>query len=730
MVLKQIMKNGLVVGLFAATTTGINAQPTMTLKDIVEGEYAQQVAPIMHSLNDGIHYISANPEKTMIIKYAYKSGLPTDTLFNVSTARECTFDFFDGYSLSDNEQQLLIYTDSESIYRHSFKAKYYTFEIRRNLVKPLTEGLVQSALFSPNGRMVAFVRANNIFLKKLDYGTESQLTKDGKYNQIINGLPDWVYEEEFAMTQAMTWSEDSEHLAYLKFDETPVKEYSMQMFKGLAPEKRENSFYPTSFRYKYPVAGETNATVDVFTFNVPNRTTKKIQLPLTKEDYIPRIVFTKDANKLAVMTLNRQQNLFRLYFANPASGVSKLILQDENEAYIGASNMDDIVFYPTFFTFVSEKSGYRHLYQYGMTGSMMRQVTRGDWDMMDFAGYDPKTQSFYIQAAKKSPLQREVYRVDKKGTLYAVATKAGYNTAHFSKNFDYYQLYHQSVKEPMYAAVYNRKGQEVRVLEDNTKLKELLASVKRPEFSFFTFTTPEDDTLNGYMLKPVDFDATRRYPVVMVQYGGPGSQQVLDRFKVDWTSYLASNGYLVVCVDGRGTGARGADFERTTYMKLGVKESQDQIYAAHYLGELPFVDPSRIAIWGWSFGGYNTLMSMTGSDCFKAGIAVAPVTDWRFYDTIYTERYMRKPQENNDGYEASSVIARAGKLKGNLLIVTGTADDNVHPQNTLELTEAFVQENVLFDMQVYTNRNHFINGGNTSYHLYQTMVNYLDRHLK
>ncbi len=724
------MKKRIFTSLFVAAAIGMNAQTTMTLKDIVEGEYAQKIAPRMHSLNDGTHYISANAEKTMIIKYAYNTGLPTDTLFNVFTARECDFKSFDGYSLSDNEQQLLIYTDTEQIYRHSFKANYYTFEIRRNLVKPLTEGLVQNALFSPNGRMVAFVRNNNIFLKKLDYGTETQLTKDGKYNEIINGLPDWVYEEEFAMTQAMTWSEDNEHLAYLKFDETPVKEYSMQMFKGLAPEKKENSFYPTSFRYKYPVAGETNATVSVYTFNVPNRTTKEMQIPLSEEDYIPRIVFTDDEDKLAVMTLNRRQNLFRMYFANPASGVAKLILQDENEAYIGSSNVDDITFYPTFFTFVSEKSGYRHLYQYAMTGAMMRQVTRGDWDMMDFVGYDPKTESFYVQAAKKSPLQREVYRVDKKGTLHDVATKPGFNTVHFSKNFDYYQLYHQSVQEPMHVAVYNRKGQQVRLLEDNAKLKQALTAVKRPEFSFFTFTTPEGDELNGYMMKPVDFDATRQYPVVMVQYGGPGSQQVVDRFKVDWTSYLASNGYLVVCVDGRGTGARGADFERTTYTQLGVKESQDQIYTARYLGGLPYVDPSRIAIWGWSFGGYNTLMSMTGSDCFKAGIAVAPVTDWRFYDTIYTERYMRKPQENHDGYEASSVIGRAGNLKGSLLIVTGTADDNVHPQNTLEFTEALVQQNILFDMHVYTNRNHFINGGNTSYHLYQTMVNHLDRHLK
>ncbi len=703
---------------------------TIQLKDIVEGKYNQKVAPRMHSLKDGIHYVASDAAHTVIVKYAYNTGLPVDTLFDVNKARDCEFKKFDGYSLSENEKQLMIYTESESVYRHSFKAKFYTFEIMRNLVKPLSTGKQQSALFSPDGRMVSFVRDNNVFLKKLDYNTETAITKDGRINEIINGQADWVYEEEFAMTMSMSWSPDSKSLAFVRFDESDVKEYSIQMFKGLNPSLEGNVLYPQAFKYKYPVAGEANAKVGVYTYNVSSKVIKKMDLGIGEEDYIPRIAFTQDPTKLAVMSMNRRQNYFKLHFVNPGSGVSKVVLTDENNSYINSANMDCIEFYPTFFTFVSEKSGYRHLYQYSMTGALMRQVSKGDWDMTEYYGYDESTKSFYIQAAKESPLRREVYRIDSKGQMYTVAGKPGQSSAYFSENFDYYQLYFTSVTEPMQAAVYSKKGKLIRELENNEVLKASLSNLTLPEQNFFTFNNPQGISLNGYMIKPLGFDQNKKYPVVMVQYSGPGSQQVVDRYKVDWTSYLASNGYLVVCVDGRGTGARGAEFERVTYMRLGILESQDQISTASYLSTLPYVDAENIAIWGWSFGGYNTLMSMTGSDVFKAGIAVAPVTDWRFYDTIYTERYMRTPEENHEGYMETSVIERSDKLKGNLLIITGTADDNVHPQNTYELTEAFVQDNIQFDMQVYTNRNHFLRGGNTSFHLYTKMVNYLDDKLK
>lgn len=725
----QMKKTGIALTLLFAVGITAEAAQAPDLKKIVTGEYRAASVPEFHSLLDGEHYLAPADNNRMIVKYSYKTGSPVDTLFNVAKARECTFDAFAGYELSPDESQLLIYTDPESIYRRSYKARYYTFEIRRNLVKSLSEGKQQAPLFSPNGRMVAFVRDNNIFLKKLDYGTESQITTDGKKNEVINGVPDWVYEEEFSMNQAMSWAPDNSALAYIKFNESGVKEYPMQLFRGQAPDLKEYELYPGEFSYKYPVAGEENSKVSVHTFHVENKVTKKIKVQADDQDYIPRVRFTQDPSKLAIMTFNRHQNLFRLHFANPGSGVSKVVLQDENDAYVNPDNMDQINFYPEFFTFMSEKSGYRHLYQYGMSGALMRQLTKGDWDVTDYYGYDPKTKAFYFQAAKESPLRREVYKVDAKGQILPVAAEKGTNKAHFSDNFRYYQLYFTDTETPMQVSVKDDKGKKLRVLETNEGLQRRLQNTTLSKKEFFQFALPTGEKLNGYLMKPAGFNASKKYPVVMVQYSGPGSQQVLDRWGMDWTQYLASQGFMVACVDGRGTGARGAEFERQTYRRLGVKESEDQIAAARYLATLPYVDGARMAIWGWSFGGYNTLMALTGGDVFKVGIAVAPVTDWKFYDSVYTERYMRTPKENKEGYMAASALERAGNLKGKLLIITGSADDNVHPQNTYEFTEALVQKDIPFDMHVYTNRNHFINGGNTSLHLYRKMADYLKTNL-
>ena len=597
-------------------------------------------------------------------------------------------------------------------------------------MKPLSEGKQQAATFSPNGRLVAFAKDNNLYLKRLDYGTESPITTDGEKNHIINGIPDWVYEEEFSMNKAFSWSPDNNVIAYIRFDESDVKEYPMQMFRGMAPDLKENELYPGTFSYKYPVSGETNSNVGVYTFDITTKRTKTMDVEVKQEDYIPRVVFTTDPEKLAVMSFNRHQSEFKLHMVNPQSGVSKVILKDENNAYINGDNMDLIEFYPDFFTFVSEKDGYRHLYQYSLNGNLQKRITSGNWDITDYYGYDPKSKSYYIQAAKNSPLTREVYKIDAKGNLIPLFDEKGTNSANFSSNFNYAQHYYSNVNTPLNVTLKDSKGKVIRTLEDNAALKSKLNNVTLTDKEFFEFENGSGDMLNGYIIKPVDFKSGKKYPVVMVQYSGPGSQQVLDKWGLDWTRYLSSQGYVVACVDGRGTGARGADFERTTYMNVGLKESQDQIDAAKYLSSLSFVNPSAIAIWGWSFGGYNTLMSMTGSDVFKAGIAVAPVTDWKFYDTIYTERYMRTPKENNDGYQKTSALNRAANLKGNLLIITGSADDNVHPQNTLEFTEALVQNNIDFDMYYYTNRNHFISGGNTSQHLYRQMVRFLDKNLK
>ncbi|MCP9611804.1 S9 family peptidase [Coprobacter tertius] len=704
---------------------------TPTLKEIVNGEYRTEGVPAYYPLSDGLHYLQKSKDGAMIIKYAYKTGKPVDTLFNAKKARECPFKKFDGYTLSKDEKKIMLYTDVEPIYRRSFKANYYTFEIKRNLVKPLSDnGKQQIATMSPNGRMVAFVRDNNIYLKKLDYDTESAVTTDGVKNKIINGATDWVYEEEFALTNTLTWSSDSEVLAFVKFDESMVPEYSMQMFEGMCPSLKQYALYPGEFRYKYPVAGEKNSEVGVYSYTVDTRQVKKLNVPLESEGYIPRICFTENAEQLAVMTFNRHQNHFRIFGVNPKSGVSKLLIQDQSKTWIDPDNKDYITFYPDFFVFASEKDGYRHLYQYTLTGNLIRQLTKGDWDVTAYLGYDGKG-AFYYQAATEGPLYRSIYKVDTKGKVTKLSTRKGTNNAIFNPGCTYFVNNYSSVETPLLVTVNDAKGKEIRVLQDNKSLKDKLSSLQYSHKEFFTFKNEVGISLNGYIMKPVNFDPSKKYPVLMVQYSGPASQMVTDSWSFDWEQYLTANGYIVACVDGRGTGGRGAEFTKSIYLKLGILESQDQVSAAKYLASLDYVDGNNIAIWGWSFGGYNTLMSMVSSSgVFKAGVAIAPVTDWRYYDSIYTERYMRTPKENMEGYLASSPVEKAADFSGNLLIIAGTADDNVHYLNTLQFSEAMVQANKQFDMQIYTNRNHSIYGCNTRMHLYTKVCDFLNMHLK
>ncbi|WP_418495159.1 S9 family peptidase [Coprobacter sp.] len=702
---------------------------TFDLKSIVSGEYQTKRVPAFLPMNDGEHYTQRSKDKTMIIKYSYKTGQAVDTLFNVASARECPFKTFDGYSMSADEKKILLYADAEPVYRRSFKAVYYTFEIRRNLVKPLSDkpGKQQIATFSPNGRMVAFVRDNNIYLKKLDYGTESAITSDGVKNKILNGIPDWVYEEEFSVVSTLSWSPDNTTLAFVKTDERDVPEYSIQMFEGECPSLTPYAYYPGEFVYKYPVAGTKNSKVAVFTYTVETRAVKKMNVPVDEDSYIPRIRFTQNPDQLAVMTLNRNQNDFRMFLTNPKSGVSKLLIQDKNETWIDPDIMDYITFYPSGFIFASEKSGFRHLYHYNMSGTLIRQITRGNWDVTAYYGQDAKGY-YYYESAAESPLCRAVYRVDNKGNIVKISTQKGYNQAHFNPACTYFVNEYSNAVTPPVVTVHNSQGKQLRIIEENSKLKNLPFSRKE----FFTFKNESGEILNGYIMKPDNFISGKKYPVVMVQYSGPGSQMVLDKWAaIDWTQYLTDNGYIVACVDGRGTGGRGTVFSRAIYCKMGILEAQDQIAAARYLGSLGYVDSSNIAIWGWSFGGYTTLMSMSmSSGVFKSGIAIAPVTDWRYYDTVYTERYMRTPQENNDGYTQTSPLKKAADLDGKLLIISGTADDNVHYLNTLQYSEALVQANKQFEMQIYTNRNHSIYGCNTRYHLYTRVYDFLQRNLK
>jgi dipeptidyl-peptidase-4 len=573
--------------------------------------------------------------------------------------------------------------------------------------------------FSPDGRMCAFVRDNNIWIKKFDFDTEVEVTRDGETNRVRNGITDWVYEEEFAVTNLMAWSPDSEILAYVRFDESDVPEFSMQVYG--------RGTYPGYERFKYPKAGEANSRVTLHSYNVATKDTKELKTPAEAGSYIPRIVFTTDPGQLAVLTLNRRQNIFNMYYVHPKSGVSRLILREDNERYVDSDRLKSIHFHKNGFILVSEKDGYAHIYLHSPTGIQQRQVTRGAWDVTQLYGYDEATQTVYYESAEESPLRRSVYKIDAKGTKTKLSTAEGTNQATFSANFAYYVGRHSTVSDPVRITVHEtRSGKALRVLQDNAALRERLAAYDLPRKEFITLRTASGIDLNAWILKPSAFDESKKYPVLMIQYSGPNSQEVTDSYDFGWEYYLASKGYIVASVDGRGTGARGEDFRKCTYLRMGELESQDQAEAARELGKLPYIDAGRIGIWGWSFGGYNTLMALsTGRGAFRVGIAVAPPTDWKYYDTVYTERYMRTPQENPAGYAATSPIRLAADLEGKLLLIHGTADDNVHFHQTLEYAEALVQAGKQFEMQIYKDRNHSISGGNTRYHLYTRMATFL-----
>jgi dipeptidyl-peptidase-4 len=748
-------KQTIALTLLTTAAAGLQTATAFELKDINERAFAAKSVPAYRSMADGKHYTALSEDGRSIVKYQYSNGAAVDTLLNLNrvTTEEGAEDISDlrlsDYELSRDEQRLLLRANEEFIYRRSFKADYYYYVIGRPKFKRLTEGKVQAATLAPDGRQVAFVRDNNLFLTKIMTATielsERQLTSDGKFGEVLNGTPDWVYEEEFSMNSAITWSSDSKMVAYLKFNESAVPTYSLPTYRGAQPAHDDCELYPGAYTYKYPVAGQVNSIIGVYTYEVYTRKTRQMNVPVPTEGYIPRVRFTADSTKLAVMTFDRHQADFRMYFVNPYSGESKLIIEDTNEQYVNPDNMDCIRFYPDGFTFVSEKSGYRHLYYYNMVGTLQRQMTRGNWDLTELYGYDPKTRTAYIQAAwlgqgadMPAPLTRGIYKVDATGRMTPLfnggkdgAGCRGTHRATFSRGFIYMQHFYSDADTPTRVTLELVNGlKQVKVMEDNAALAKKAKEAGMSRREFFTFTTERGDKLNGYLTKPHNFDPAKKYPVLMEQYSGPGSQEVLDQWQFGWEQYLNQEGYVVACVDPRGTGARGAAWERQTYCQLGVKESEDQLSAGRYMASLPYVDKDRLAIWGWSFGGFNTLMTLCGgNDVFKVGMAVAPVTDWKFYDTVYTERYMRTPQENADGYRAASVLERSDKLQGTVLVIHGSADDNVHPQNTYELTEQWVQQGKEFDMAIYTNRNHSIFGGNTRNHLYNKLFKYLQRNL-
>ncbi|MCF8358763.1 MAG: S9 family peptidase [Prolixibacteraceae bacterium] len=725
-----------IVGILLLINSALSQeQKKLRLEDfIVENTFKSESIDEIKSMNDDDYFTTLENNRS-IVKYSYRTGEAIDTLFNLSDINECPVQSITAYSFSNDEERILIETKKEKIYRHSYTAENYVWDQYTETLYPVSEyGPQQVASFSPNGERVAFVRDNNIFIKTIRFGTEQQVTFDGKKNEIINGIPDWVYEEEFAYTQAYAWSPDSKMLAFVKFDESEVPEFSIPMYKGLSPEMEENSLYPGTMTFKYPKAGEKNSDVSVHVYNIKTRATIKMDTGEDTDIYIPKIVWEPTGNDLGILKLNRRQNEFVLLYANPYTGLTRTVITEKNKRFIDENFLKFFTYLDDneHFVIMSERDGWSHLYLYKNNGFFSKQLTSGNFDVTGFYGFDTKKELFYYQAARKSPMQREVYSVSLDGKKEeCLSENAGVNRAVFSSGFKYLVNFFSSTDTPPAITINSTRNKKVRVLEDNTELKVKMDEYILPQKEFFTFNTSDGTPLNGYMLKPSFFDETTQYPVVIYQYSGPKSQEVMNRWEMDWHWFLAEQGYVVACVDPRGTDARGEDFRKCTYMQLGKQESDDMVEAARHLCGLPFTDERNMAIWGWSYGGFMTALCMEkGGDLFKAGVSVAPVTNWRFYDSVYTERYMRKPSENPDGYDDNSPISNPEGITGNLLIIHGTADDNVHAQNTYEFAEALVQAGIPFDMHLYTNRNHSIYGGNTRMHLYRKIFNYFESHLK
>lgn len=702
------------------------------LYDITDGKFRPKRFDTPQSMIDGEHYTLMAGDKA-VVKYNYKTGATVDTIFSISRIKNSPVKSISGYEFSPNEMKLLVYTNVKYRYRRTFTADYYVYDIKRNELQALSEnGAQEVPLFSPNSRYIAFARQNNLYMKKLDFNTEIAITKDGEAGKIINGTPDWVYEEEFEATRHFVWSPDSKLLAYTKFDEAQIPEFSFQLYKN-ASNTSEINLYPGLMKFKYPKAGENNSKVRVCVYDDFNKTTRFVKLPDDDQDfYIPRIRWTNLPDQLAVFRLNRNQNVLDMYLANPGSGIAKLILRQEDKRYVNYEFIDDIYFTADnqYFFCVSEQDGYSHIYQYRINGILNKQITTGKWDVTSFYGYDEVKKMLYFQSAEVSPMQRDIFSVDSKGKKVRLSNGKGTHDATFNAPFSMYVDNASALDQPNIITLYNASGSKIREVSNNNSIKRDFDALQLPVKEFFNFTTSENIKLNGWMLKPVGFDPNKKYPVLQVQYSGPDSQEVLDEWNIGWEYYLSTKGYIVACVDGRGTGARGAEFRKCTYMQLGILETRDQVETANYLGSLPFIDKSRIGIWGWSYGGSMTLWSMsTGDKIFKAGIAVAPVTDWRLYNTAYTERFMRRPQENFAGYDKTSALGMAKNLNGRLLIIHGSADDNVHLQNTLLYVDKLIEADKQFEMQIYTDKNHSILGKQTRRHLYTRMSEFLFKNL-
>lgn len=722
--------------MFVAT---MSAGGKLTLPDITSGKFAAKTVNGINPIEGTDTYARISQDGERVVCCSFKTGKELSVLFDVKNTMGCKIDGFDDYVLSPDGKRMLIQTKTERIYRRSFKADFYIYNIESRRLDRLSDGDKQQIpTWSPDGQQVAFVRGGNIFLVKLLYdNAEIQVTKDGKFNEVINGLPDWVNEEEFGFNSALTFNADGTMICWIRYDESKVKTYSLEMYKGMKPAKEEYAAYPGFYSYKYPKAGEDNSTVSAWSYDIKSHKINRLQVPLDADGYMPRIKPTNDPMRIVVYTMNRHQDDLCLYSVNPRSTVAQLIIKEHVDKYVREEAMEGVKFVGDKILLPSDRSGYTKLYIYNMNGQLQRTIGDGNYDITSVYGYDPKTGDVYYQAAALGATDRQVYVTHKNGKTVRLTDREGWNTAFFSGDFQYFVNTWSDYNTPYVFTTRTREGKLINTIEDNKAVKQLVSDYGFCKREPFSFTTSEGVVLNGWMVKPKDFEANKKYPVIMHQYSGPGSQQVTNSWSAGsmgqggaFDSYLAQEGFIVVSVDGRGTGGRGSEFEKCTYLNLGNLESKDQVETALYVGSLPYVDKDRIGIWGWSYGGFNTLMSMSeGRGVFRAGVAIAPPTNWKYYDSVYTERYMRTPKENPDGY-ATNPIERAPKLHGALLICHGTADDNVHPQNTYEYSEALVQADKDFRELFYTNRNHSIFGGNTRNHLLRQVAQFFKTELK
>lgn len=727
----------LVAAVTAAFSLGAQNKK-LTLDNVISGSFYGTSSGNITPMADGEHFLQA--QGNCILKYSFKTGAVTDTVLNLSTARGEKLRTLGNFILSPTEDIILLEQYVQKIFRRSYTANYYIYTIRNNKIDPLTTGgPVQVPSFSPDGHNIAFVRDNNIFLVKLLFNNaEVQVTKDGELGKIRNGIPDWAYEEEFGVTRAYEFSADSRMLAWIRFDESNVGGYNLPFFLT-APDRDSYSQELVSYRpQQYPTAGAANSKVSVHSFDIKSSVIRDMDLKLDSTTYIPRIKFIENEdNTLFIFTLNRPQNKLEIYSGNPRSTVCKLILREQDDRYIDEFGYMQTQFYGTQFIMQSERDGHRHLYLYDLNGQLKRQITSGDFDVLGLHGYDPKSGTAYYESNESGIYDCAIWKIDGKGKKTRLTPDKGTSHARFSTGCKYFINSWSDMSTPYVVTCIDNKGTILRTIESNADLIQSTLEYGFPQKENFSFQTVDGTTLYGWMVKPADADESHPCPVILYQYSGPGSNEVLNEWGAGFypgaafEALLTQKGYAVAVVDGRGTGRRGADFKKQTYKHLGVMESQDQVAAAQYLGSLPYIDAERIAIWGWSYGGYNTLMSMSeGTPVFKCGVAVAPVTDWRYYDAPYTERFMQEPKQNADGYHDASAIDRINRLHGRLLIIHGLDDDNVFFSNTASYIEALINAGVDFDMQVYPGKEHSITGYAHRKHLFTRILRFFDDNLK